>query len=472
MRVPLRALGLLYYLALEGPTPRGLLADLLYGHAQARQNLRVELHRLARALGRPAFPPGQDPLALPGWIRLERQGEGEAMEGLEAVEGLGDWVLEKRFAPKPAPPDREALLETLCGLSPPGLLVLLGTAGSGRRALARALAARLDLPFAEGVGLGGVRYLEAVDGAGVERILSDRRTLYVLGLDPGEPPLAFLHLRARYPPERMRVVALKPLSWSEATQGPLAGLAFAEAARVYLEAGGEPEHMRELLAAPGLPHRVLAQIRLRTRWLSQEARLALERASVHGGVFTEAVLEALDLKPHLEELERKGWLAYGDGGRFVREAERRLLRATLPPGQRAALEARVREALGEVLPPARAPLAPPGALGEEALLLPGEAFGLEEEAGEYRAALLEPSAEARLEPWLGGAGARGRAGGAVGSEARRGRGAGRGGAGGLGPGPRVPLRPPGEAGAPYPRASGPRGRGLHPRLPPASGGRG
>ncbi|WP_276325497.1 hypothetical protein [Thermus parvatiensis] len=61
MRVPLRALGLLYYLALEGPTPRGLLADLLYGHAQARQNLRVELHRLARALGRPAFPTGSWP---------------------------------------------------------------------------------------------------------------------------------------------------------------------------------------------------------------------------------------------------------------------------------------------------------------------------------------------------------------------------------------------------------------------------
>lgn len=34
MKVPLKGLALLYYLALEGPTSRALLADLLYGHAQ------------------------------------------------------------------------------------------------------------------------------------------------------------------------------------------------------------------------------------------------------------------------------------------------------------------------------------------------------------------------------------------------------------------------------------------------------
>lgn len=124
----------------------------------------------------------------------------------------------------------------------------------------------------------------------------------------------------------------------------------------------------------------------------------------------------MGLKPHLEELERKGWLVYGDGWRFVREAERRLLRAALPPGQRAALEARVVEALGGAPPPARPSLAPPGALGEEALLLPGEAFGLEEEAGEYRAALLEPGAEARLELFLEEAGVLGLEGRAMGLE--------------------------------------------------------
>ncbi|WP_337845836.1 hypothetical protein [Thermus sp.] len=51
MRVRRKGLALLYYLALEGPTRRALLADLLWGHGAALQNLRVELHALNRVLG-------------------------------------------------------------------------------------------------------------------------------------------------------------------------------------------------------------------------------------------------------------------------------------------------------------------------------------------------------------------------------------------------------------------------------------
>lgn len=60
-----KGLAILYYLALEGPTRREVLADLLWGHSAASQNLRVELYRLSQALsplGFTAFAPGEDPL--------------------------------------------------------------------------------------------------------------------------------------------------------------------------------------------------------------------------------------------------------------------------------------------------------------------------------------------------------------------------------------------------------------------------
>ncbi|MFX7589816.1 hypothetical protein ABTJ68_19090, partial [Acinetobacter baumannii] len=81
LRVSRKGLALLYYLALEGPTSRARLADLLYGHGSALQNLRVELHRLGQAFGREVFPKGQDPLSLPSWLKLEASGHGKALEG-------------------------------------------------------------------------------------------------------------------------------------------------------------------------------------------------------------------------------------------------------------------------------------------------------------------------------------------------------------------------------------------------------
>lgn len=92
--LPLRrkALGILYYLALEGPTRRERLADLLWGHRVALQNLRSELTHLRSFFGKEAF---RGPvLTLPPGVELDRTpGSGEAMEGLEDLSpAFADWV--------------------------------------------------------------------------------------------------------------------------------------------------------------------------------------------------------------------------------------------------------------------------------------------------------------------------------------------------------------------------------------------
>lgn len=226
----------------------------------------------------------------------------------------------------------------------------------------------------------------------------------------------------------MRVVVLKPLSFQEARKGVLGGLSFLEAGRIYLEGGGEPEAMRELLQTPGLPQRTLAQLRLRARYLSQPAREALERLSIQPGPIPQALLQALEALPHLEELERKGWLFYREGWRFTREWERRLLYCTLPPGQRAKLHALAALTLalaglpllelyhrqqggGEVedllplLPKearlALAPGPPPPegrvGLGPEQALCPEGEEGLEADGEGWVAPLLEPGETALLD---------------------------------------------------------------------------
>ncbi|WP_279164980.1 hypothetical protein [Thermus scotoductus] len=347
VRLSRKGLALLYYLALEGPTSRARLADLLYGHGSALQNLRVELHRLGQALGREVFPKGQDPLVLPPWLRLETSGHGEVLEGLEEVGGLEEWVLEVRARHEPAPglPWRQELLRELASLRPPFLLVLRGRLGAGQRELARELARVLGLAFHQSLRPEGLVYLEfPYPQVPVREILRSKAFL-VLSLDPGEDPRFFLELRAHYPPERMRVLELAPLSWLEAREGLLAGYTFQQAAGAYFLAGGQPEWIPEWLACTTSPQRPLAQLRLKARWLSEPARVALERLSVVSGLIPEQVLDALGALPYLEELERKGWLVYQGGYRFAREAERRLFYSILSPGRRHELHERAATAL-------------------------------------------------------------------------------------------------------------------------------
>ncbi|WP_241374110.1 hypothetical protein [Thermus arciformis] len=346
-RLSQKGLALLYFLALEGPTSRARLAELLYGHGAALQNLRVEIHRLAKALGREVFPKGQDPLVLPDWIRLEVMGEGEVLAGLEGVGGLADWVLgvrERYHVPREAA-GRGRLLGELSSLRPPFLLVLKGRLGAGQRAFAQALAGVLGLPFHETLRPEGLVYLVPPYPEVPLKDLLRSRALLVLRLDPGEEPRFFLELRAHYPADRLRVLALPLLDWLEAKGGVLAGVPFPEGARAYFHAGGQPEWIPDWLACPQGPKRPLAQLRLQTRLLSEPARLALERLSVAPGRIPEEVLDALEALPYLEELERKGFLVYQEGYRFAAEAERRLLYASLDQGRRHELHERAATAL-------------------------------------------------------------------------------------------------------------------------------
>ncbi len=350
LRVPSRALFILYYLALEGSTSRAFLAELLWGHKAASQNLRAELLRLKRAVGEALFAPGQDPLTLPPWVQLEERGEGEALEGLEALGGEAEaWVLLQRSRLARArfwsPPDLEGLLGGLLDLTPPFLLVLRGEPGSGRHTLAQALAQRLGLPYREGLGPGpALRLLEEPYPKEVDRVLRDRSSIYVVLMDFGEDPLFLLELRSRYPPERTRVLELPLLAWDRARGSLLKGLPFPRAAQVYLASGGNPGLMREILACDRLvPQVARAQVQLLARRLSLPARQALERLALQKGRIPPPLLEAFEALPHLEEMERKGFLAYRDGWAFAREHLRRLLASGLPPGMKHDLH---RKALG------------------------------------------------------------------------------------------------------------------------------
>lgn len=118
--LPLRrkALGILYYLALEGPTRREKLADLLWGHGAALQNLRVELTHLRRVFGKGTFQ-GRI-LELPPGVELDPTPEGEeVLEGLEDLSpAFTDWVHVQR-ARREVPKEALPLLEGLKEVRPP-----------------------------------------------------------------------------------------------------------------------------------------------------------------------------------------------------------------------------------------------------------------------------------------------------------------------------------------------------------------
>ena len=353
LKLQRKGLAILYYLALEGATRREVLADLLWGHSAASQNLRVELHRLSQALaplGYTLFKAGEDPLQLPPFVTLDRTpGPGVPMEGLEEISvEFRAWLEGQRsqlMANSTGTMGRERLVQEVAAqIALPAVLILTGRPGSGRTAFAQALAKALGIPFLEGPRGGGraLHYLRPpYADVSVERILSDRDGLWVVERSSyGEDPRLILELRSRYPAERTRYISLPPLSWAEARASILSNLPFAQAAQLFLASGGSPGHLRELLAMPRigsgvpLPQRVRAQIQLEARILSLEARLALERLSVHPGPLGQGLLDALEATPHLDELERRGWLVYAGQWQFSDDASRRILYLGLQPGRR------------------------------------------------------------------------------------------------------------------------------------------
>ncbi|WP_105316552.1 hypothetical protein [Thermus tenuipuniceus] len=350
-----KALGILYYLALEGPTRREKLADLLWGHGAASQNLRVELTHLRGFFGREAFR-GRV-LELPPGVELDQTpGANEVMEGLEDLSpeftGWLQGVRARLAVPKEALPIPERLKE----VRPPALVVLVGPPGSGRRALARSLAERLGLPFRDGLGSSsGVFYLSDPLPSKEEALRlrpTPGQVLVVARSAFGEDPSFLLALRTRFPAEITRVLQVPRLGWGEVRRAYLRNLPFERAARFYLESGGRPEILRELLALDdpeALPQRVRAMVALEARHLPEEARRALEVLSLHPGPFPPEMAEAMGVEAQVGELERRGWLLFVEGRyRWAEPQFRRYLSSGTAPGERLRLHRRLADFFRDV----------------------------------------------------------------------------------------------------------------------------
>jgi hypothetical protein len=349
-----KGLGILYFLALEGPTRREVIADLLWGHHGSLQNLRVELHRLRKALAPygPAFTAGEDPLRLPSFLAVEDEGHGEvALAGLEDLSSAFDaWLDGQRgmlFDRSSAATQRPELIADLAGkLHSSALVILKGQPGSGRSTFSRNLAHALGRPRIEGMQGNGrfLRYLQSPYPEGAEtRILHDLESIWVIERPPfGEEPSLVLALLDSYPEDRTFEINLGPLAWGEARSVVLRDLPFAEAAQLFLRSGGNARYLTELVEdlRTGGPKdnqgawHTRASFMREARFLSLEARLALERLSVHPGPLTAGLVEALGAQPYLDELERKAWLVFPDEGRFADESTRRAVYGSIQPGRR------------------------------------------------------------------------------------------------------------------------------------------
>lgn len=229
------------------------------------------------------------------------------------------------------------------------------------------MAARLKLPFVEGPGTGtpALHLLSADEPVELWRsIASDHASVWVVERTSfGEDPPLLLTLRARLPADRLSYVELPLVSWWEAREDQLAGLPFGAAAASYLASGGHEGFLSELHALASLdrpaeiqvPQRVRAAYLLEAQKLSPGARLALDKLSVAPTPFCPELLERVGAKPHLDELERLGWLSWDEGWRFADVAARTVLRASLQRGRRRRSEDEARalvraaeEEMGEV----------------------------------------------------------------------------------------------------------------------------
>ncbi len=342
-----KGLALLAYLALDGPARREALADLLWGTEHGRGNLRVELRRLNVAFGRDLQGRGADPLDLPGWLEV-RIG-GSPHDFLRSMEDLtprfDEWLViqRERMAAEAGPFDgTHAWVDKLAALIPAAAVVLLRvTPATDGRAEAQVLATALRRQLLEGAEEGGrpsVRLLPPpFDDGQARAVARDAENTWVVPLPAyGEEPLCVLEMRSMLRPERLFEVEVPPLGWAEARKGVLSGLPFERAAPIYLQSGGNAGFLAELMeSGPDvLPPRIHAAYMWEARHASLEARLALERLSVHPGPLPWSLIEVFEAQASLDELERRGWLAFDAGWRFADPVARRVVDLGLQPGRR------------------------------------------------------------------------------------------------------------------------------------------
>lgn len=363
VRLSRKGLALLCYLALEGPTRRQRVADLLWDHGRAMKNLRVEIYRLRsplRQAGVEPFSSSTDPLSLGPHVRILQRTtprNDELMAGLEDVaSGFQAWLETHRArrAGRPEGALRGDLLDDLAKeIVPPFVLVLQGRPGAEIPATARQLARRLELPFFDDLDAGhaGVHYVrpDRYDPlVAVRAITADERSVWVVERSRfGEDPMLLLQLRAEYPATRMRFVPLPPLTWTEALTLFPPEVDFEEAARIYVASDGNPRFLTELMELRGdqpfgrripVPQTMRAAMAVEARSLSDGARSALERLTVAPEPLQRSLVDAFGATSHLDELERSGWLRFdGRGWVFADRLARALLFEQLPPGHRSRL---------------------------------------------------------------------------------------------------------------------------------------
>lgn len=363
-----KGLALLYYLALEGPTRRESLADVLWGHGDALRNLRVELHRIKESLeslGLEPFANGGDPLRLTD-IELNRSPtSGTVLEGMDDISPEYQEWLERQRAMAADGTRGNARADQIADLAKrvaaPFVLVLRGEPGSGRRLMAQELATALGMTFIDGCSgtAAGLRYVVPDDETCANvatRIAEDKKNVWVIESSVfGEDDDLLLRVRAAIRPDRLRFVALDPLSWWAAKRMLPSEMLFAERARLFLASGGNQAYLTELLklrdiVEPGaplpVPLRVRAAFALETRRLSESARRSLESASIYQGPLSRALLDAVGCSETLDELERTGWLTFEDAGwRFTSEISRRMLEGQMREGIKRRLHAEAAVAL-------------------------------------------------------------------------------------------------------------------------------
>jgi len=351
-----KGLAILAYLAVMGHGSRERLASLLWENGRGRANLRVELHGLLRAVERPLFVAGEDPLRLPDWLEVDlRAGGREQIGGLDDITpAFDDWLESVRSQSQRVGLRNRGVEEVAqrlaSGLAPPFLVVVRARPGDGPREFVAALGAALRMPVIGGYEAPG-RVLRLVAPPYPERVVSavlaGRDGGFVLEAPAyGEDPREILQLRNALDPARVRYVELPALSWEDARLGLLRDLPFDLAGRAYLVTAGNPGYLRELSRmgwpnvasgdVPVIPRRIRAAYQLEMRYASLEARMALERLSVNPGSMSEGLIGAFDARGVVDELERRGWLVYDGAWRFREPESRTVLYGSLQPGRRAA----------------------------------------------------------------------------------------------------------------------------------------